>query len=328
LYNVGSNGAPRNRSGGKSAPPSALELIERPAITLAPTVRADRSYLIAAAGIVQGLYQQTSRAEQVSALDTQVIDHRHRTDEKVRRNVAVVYVVSPDRELQLFRSLYSLLCSGTNFDLIQIYCVGGRLSRWCFADPRISLKTVGPLFGDYFYGNKLYLCETSATTLIFLDADTVVLRPLDLLWQGLKADFLARPGSTMVLPTWNHGVWSNLFQNIDRSPIPMFNSGVLVFQNAVHLRLKDSWRALLLRFLNFGLPWPYPDGRLFEQWSLAMAIAQVGVPFAKLDSKGHAFGWCMESADEAVVFHSGSCAGSCSLLAGICRSQRCGQTNR
>jgi hypothetical protein len=283
---------------------------------------------IAAAGIVRWLHQQTSRAEQVSAVDTQVIDHRRRTNEKVRRNVAIVYVVSPDRELQLFRSLDSLLCSDTNFDLIQIYCVGGRLSRWCFSDPRISLKMVGPLFGDYFHGNKLYLCETSAARLIFLDADTVVLRSLDLLWQGSTADFLARPGSAMALPAWNHEVWHKLFRKIDRNPIPMFNAGVLVFQNKLHLRLKDSWRALLLGFLNFELPWPYPDGRMFEQWSLAMAIAQVGVPFAKLDSKGHAFGWCMEPADEAVVFHSGSCAGSCAASAHICRLQDCGQTNR
>lgn len=234
-------------------------------------------------------------------------------DGGLRVDVAIVYVVSPDREAQLFRSLGSLLSSGTRFDLVRICCVGRRPARWCFIDPRISVEMVGPLFGNYFFGNKLYLCETSARVVIFLDADTIVLRPLEVLWQGENADFLARPGSSMLLPAWDREVWQNLFQEIDRDSVPMFNAGVLVFQNQAHLRLRESWSASLQRFLSGELPWPYPDGRMFEQWSLSMAIAQQGIPFAELGPREHAFGWCMEPADGAVVFHYGNCAAHPSL---------------
>jgi hypothetical protein len=253
----------------------------------------------------------------VLAFHNEATDPRFGAYEKIQRDVEVVYVVSPDRQAQLFRSLGSLFSSGTHFDLVRICCIGMRPPGWCFTDRRVSVEVLNPLFGEYFYGNKLYLCETVARTVVFLDADTVVLGPLEMLWRGVNADFFARPGSSMTLPAWKREVWHNLFREIDRDPIPMFNTGVLVFKNGAHLRVRASWRASLLRFLDAELPWPYPDGRQFEQWSLAMALAQEQIPFAELRSKDHAFGWCMEPVEGTVVFHYGNC------VPYVCASSRC-----
>jgi hypothetical protein len=76
-----------------------------------------------------------------------------------QHETAVVYVVSPDREEQVLRSLSSLLTLGSRFDTVRICCVGPRPRHWCFADPRISVEAVEPMFGDYFFGNKWYLCD-------------------------------------------------------------------------------------------------------------------------------------------------------------------------
>jgi hypothetical protein len=219
---------------------------------------------------------------------------------------AIVYVVSPDREEQLLRSIDSLLDTVSRFDLVRICCVGPRPDRWKFVDPRIRVEEVSPLFGRYFYGNKLHLCDTPARRVIFLDADTIVLRPLDALWQGRQEQLLARRGTAMSAPNWNHQVWRDLVLSSGSREVPMFNAGVLLFQHGSHLRLKDAWQAALLRFLAGDWPHPCPDRRMFEQWSLAVAVAREGISFAELDAKAHAFGWQNESADGAAVFHYGN----------------------
>jgi hypothetical protein len=218
---------------------------------------------------------------------------------------AVVYVVSPDRGEQLLRSLDSLLRSRSQFELVRICCVGRPPGHWRFADSRIRVETVAPLFGRYFYGNKLHLCDTPARRVVFLDADTLVLRSLGTLWKNRGASFLARRGSAMARSTWNQPVWHELFAGAGTKEIPMFNAGVLVFQGGSHARLKGRWKALLLRFLAGDLPAPYHDRRMMEQWSLALAVAQEGISFGELGPESHAFGWQADSAVGATVFHYG-----------------------
>ena len=130
---------------------------------------------------------------------------------------AVVYVVSPDRGEQLLRSIHSLLKSDSQFDLVRICCVSPATEPWRFANPRIQVESVPPLFGRYFYGNKLHLCDTRARRVIFLDADTLVLRPISTLWQGRTEDLLARRGTAISTSNWNRTVWRNMFFSAGRS---------------------------------------------------------------------------------------------------------------
>jgi len=163
-----------------------------------------------------------------------------------------------------------------------------------------------PLFGPYFYGNKLYLCDTPAQRVIFLDADTLVLRPIGALWQDRPHDFLARRGTAMATSNWNRAVWRNLFFSSGTTELPMFNAGVLVFQRGAHRRIKHCWSNLLTRFLTGALPMPNPDKRMYEQWALAMALSQKQISFEELGLEDHAFGWQNESPHKTTIFHSGS----------------------
>jgi hypothetical protein len=219
---------------------------------------------------------------------------------------AVVYVVSPDREEQLFRSLDSLLTSGSDFDAVRIYCVGLQPGRWRFTDSRISVQTVPPLFGKYFFGNKLHLCDTPARRVIFLDSDTLVLRPLEHLWKDRAEHVLGRRGTAMSWAKWDHTVWRALFTAGGFDEVPMFNAGVLLFQSGAHRRVKNSWYIALERFLSGGLPAPWPSKRISEQCALSVAIAHEGLSFGELSPKAHAFGWQKESREGATVFHYGN----------------------
>jgi hypothetical protein len=219
---------------------------------------------------------------------------------------AVVYVVSPNREEQLFRSLSSLLTSGSHFDTVRIYCVGPRPGHWRFADPRVLVEVVRPLFGQYFFGNKIYLCDSPARRVIFLDSDTVVLRRLDTLWKNRGEHVLGRRGTSMSCPDWNSTIWRSVFATLGLEEVPMFNAGVLVFQDEAHAKLKRSWQTMLERFLSGDLPAPWPGKRMSEQWALSVALAKERLSFAELGSKEHAYGWQRESSDGAAVFHYGN----------------------
>jgi hypothetical protein len=221
-------------------------------------------------------------------------------------NTAVVYVVSPDRGEQLLRSVHSLVRSGSRFDLVRVCCVGPQRGNWRFADPRIRIEPVAPLFGRYFYGNKLHLCDTPASRVIFLDADTLVQRSLGTLWQNRSVDFLARRGTAMAAANWNRAVWRNMFIGTGKEEVPMFNAGVLVFQGGSHHRIKHTWHSLMTRFLAGALPMPNPDKRMYEQWALAMAVAQDGISFAELGPEEHAFRWQNEHSERATIFHFGN----------------------
>ncbi len=236
---------------------------------------------------------------------------------KTEGRTTIVYVVSPDREAQLFASLSSLLASASKFDRVRICCVGVPPPHWRFADERIAVEVVEPLFGEHFFGNKLHLCDTAADRVVFLDADTVVLQPLDRIWANRTEHFLARPerpvmrhlsglcSASCTCGTWNPKVWQQLFETIKAEEVPMFNAGLLIFQHSSHLRIRYSWKTLLHRFYRRALPFPSRDERMLEQWSLAMAIASEKFSFAELGPETHAFGWLGNDGAGCTVFHFG-----------------------
>src|SRR5579859_5278176 len=191
----------------------------------------------------------------------------------------VVYVCSPDREEQLNVSLATLLGSGRSFDRVVIFCVGQVPPHWQFSDSRVVVKQVPPLFSGYFQGNKIYLCTRMASRVVFLDTDTVILRPLDLLWKERDADLLARVGVAYECPRWDSRVWQETFRRVGASHVPMFNAGVLVFQNHAHRRIYADWLRSVRDYLAGELLPPLrthatltDKNPLTEQWGLALAV--------------------------------------------------------
>jgi SAM-dependent methyltransferase len=216
----------------------------------------------------------------------------------------VVYVCSPEREAQLASSLGTLVRSGSSFDRAVVLWIGERRAPR-FADPRIAVQPVPPLFDDYFFGNKVLLCARQAPRVVFLDADTFVLRPLDLLWDGRHADFLGRVGTAYEAPGWDEAAWAAARGAAGAAAMVMWNAGVLVFQNGAHLRIRQAWETFTRQYLDGHLPHPWLDPRMPEQWGLALALAASRVSCARLGAGDHAFGWQDEPFEEAVVLHTG-----------------------
>lgn len=218
----------------------------------------------------------------------------------------VVYVCSPDREEQLLVSLATVLGSGRSFDRVVVFCVGEKPPHWSFTDPRIVVQQVAPLYGAYFFGNKVYLCRRRASRVVFLDTDTVVMRPLDLVWQDRDADLLGRPGAAYEYEHWNPDLWSGLFRQAGASDVPMFNAGLLVFQHHAHRRIRSEWPRVMAWYLTQALPFPFSDRQLGDQLALALAAGLVGLRCSALGPSEHAYGWRGESHLGAVVWHTGN----------------------
>lgn len=225
------------------------------------------------------------------------------------KTTEIIYVNSPDYEEQLFTSMRSLLFSGTSFDKIIIYCVGERPKYWDFIDPRITVEEFdqSSLDNNFFHLIKtVCIPQRKAERVIYLDSDTLVMKPLDSLWEQYpNCDLIARPASAYGREDWDQENWIKLLDSLNASFIPYLNAGFLIFQNGSHEKLKNIWSEYTLNiFANKLMKIERPD-RFSEQYALALAAASQGFSVGLLDSSGQAFGWLRESAETTHLFHTG-----------------------
>ena len=219
----------------------------------------------------------------------------------------IIYVCSPDYIPSLEVSLNSLLASGSEFDRISVYLTAAASPSFPKLDDRIVVNEVEPLGKGYFFANKLFVSDGTYRRAIILDVDTLILRPLQEIYDGRSADLLARPGSANALPDWNEHTWQSTFQRLGlQDAIPMLNGGLVVFQNGVHTRVRPHWAEYIGQYQHGELAYPCNDLRFFTQWSLSLVASKLGWDVMYLSSKEHAFGWRGDCADEAVVFHTGT----------------------
>ena len=149
------------------------------------------------------------------------------------------------------------------------------------------------------YGEKIHLCDVDCPTVIFLDGDTIVKKDIRELLRD-EYDFSARVGTAY--HDFNQYIWMNMFKRIKKEPIPMPNTGFMIFKDYTHKEIRDEW----LRYINNPhLPNPHPECYLKEQYALALAIS--GKKIKWMSEKEHLFGWTSER-DETIdsyVIHLG-----------------------
>lgn len=225
------------------------------------------------------------------------------TARRLEQTTEIVYVCSPDWQHTLFTSLRSLLASDTTFDRIVIYCVGKRPRSWKFKDERICVLEVPPLIDGYFLSNKVYLCQREVERVIFLDADTMILKSLDILYKDVQADFIARVAGQFENENWDHELWLKTLQCIHAKATPYFNSGLIIFQNGAHRRIGDLWLEFIRRNLS-GELMHLDSPRFAEQLALSLAVGAAGLSYHLLNKNEHVFGWRKEPYKNAVVFHT------------------------
>jgi hypothetical protein len=235
-----------------------------------------------------------------SAVDVQGGGARPRTE--------IAYVCSPDEwQHQLFASMRSLLASGTTFDRLVIHCVGTRPEHWSFADPRIVVREVEPIDPGYFLLNKVRACESDAERVVYLDTDTLVLRPLDDLVER-DEDLTARVVSYVATPEWSADAWARTLRDVaGAEPGPYFNSGFFVLRGGAQHALGPAWRRIATGGHTRTLFDPVPlHGKGFEeQLAMSIAAAAEGLRCGEMDPTDHAYAWADDPWRGARVFHTG-----------------------
>ena len=224
----------------------------------------------------------------------------------------IVYIVGPSYSQQMCISLYTLLQSGTTFDSVRIFFVGKRPKHLRFRDSRIIVDEVKSLDTDFFLINKTYVTQSKAERVVFLDADTLVLKCLDSVWQGVTADFIARVDSGAKKNSWKQQRWEETLQKVGASPdSPYFNSGFFICQNGSHKHLSPIWHDFVVSGLKdelFDANELQNSKRLCEQIALSLAIGAKGLSYHKMSEKEHGFAWIGESYQDKdlLLHHTGS----------------------
>jgi hypothetical protein len=218
----------------------------------------------------------------------------------------VVYHCTPDRAGELRASVESLFDAGSLVDRVTVYAWGGDIGAGLEPyGPKVVVAPVEPLFGEFSYANVLYACSSEAPRVVYLDVDTIVLKPLNELWAGKDADVLARVGTAFELRKWRHDIWEETFRRHGSDPVPMFNTGLVVFQHRSQRKLRELWERFTWAYLRGEETAPWNDWRIPQQFALSLAVGVSDVDYSLLGPREHAFGWTNESYEDAVVFHTG-----------------------
>ena len=151
------------------------------------------------------------------------------------------------------------------------------------------------------YGEKCHLCDVSSSTVVFLDADTIVRKDLFPLLEG-DFDFSARkhfPTKESATGWIDEKLWLEIFRDIGKEPVPMPNAGFMIFKNFFHHRIKEEW----LKYVNDA---NLPNACLHsynpkEQTAIALALS--GKKIRWLTAKEHAYSWLGEGNIDTYVVH-------------------------
>lgn len=206
------------------------------------------------------------------------------------KTTEIFYVLSPDKEEQLFYSLYTLLSSETVFDRIQVICIGDEVPKhWDFQNDRLKISAKEKLDANYFHINKCYINLGEADRIVFLDADTFIFRPLHEVWDGVEQDFCAREATHKF--RWNR--WNRLIKKVRGAQVPYFNCGFFMVQNDKLHELCKLWLEFCYKGFSKEL---FNASRLHmaitvEQLALSLAVSKLGYSFKEMNEWDHWYAW-------------------------------------
>ncbi|MFO7713625.1 hypothetical protein [Desulfosarcina sp.] len=217
----------------------------------------------------------------------------------------IVYICSPDRKLELLTSIGSVLASGTEFERITVICVGASGRPFRFRDPRIRVETIPDISKYIWMENKTHLSRVDGDQLLFIDTDTLVFKPLHLLFATDAEDIAGRVTTASEQPDWQPEVWKQYLRKYGAASFfPYLNTGLLYFSRGAHRRIAPLWlditRDLLARQSN-----PFGNRGQSNQHAFSLACGAVGLSCKRLSANEHAYGWIDENYSDAYVYHTG-----------------------
>lgn len=218
----------------------------------------------------------------------------------------IIYICSPDRDISLLISLGSLLTSGTEFDKLTIYCIGKLPMSWMFEDKRVRVEEKPNLSRSLWMENKTYLSNIEGETVIFIDVDTFIFRPLNIICENLTVDVAGRLTSSSQQMAWDQVIWKGYLNRYGAKRFfPYLNTGFLIFRNCSHKLLDPIWLNITRDLVALKF---YPFGKLHKanQVAFSLACGSLNLSYHLLPKNQHAYGWEKERFQESFVFHTGN----------------------
>lgn len=219
-----------------------------------------------------------------------------------------VFVCSSSYWRYLFLSMRTLFASGTNVQRVAVYMTGTDSSicaiRNRIRDSRVSVRHVPDIGDGFWLINKVHLCESPASRVVYLDVDVAVLQPVDQLWQGHEADLIARYADITYTTRWYPDKWKKALEAAGAGPYPFFSPGFVIFQNQSHWRIRDSWIRLTKAILRQELP--LPANRFAEMYGMSLAASLEKLSYAPMENRAHGYAFLGEPPDNVIVYHLGT----------------------
>ena len=209
----------------------------------------------------------------------------------------VVYVVSSDWQFQAYVAIHSLLSSGSDIDRVVVLLVGGGGKIIERLEGPIEVLEVPNINPDFFLANKTQITSIDADRLVFLDADTAVLRPLEYVWQNCNSDVIARVDEAYEREDFPTQLWKDASSLADAPAGPYLNSGFIVFQNGAHQQIGGMWRKMCGTFRDKYEPehqFPGLTRRFAEQMAFGASVFQAGLSYKLMSPKEHAYAWTLQ----------------------------------
>lgn len=160
------------------------------------------------------------------------------------------------------------------------------------------------------HGNKVYLGMSNADTVVFLDIDTIIQKPLNLLWEGREEfDFLARQAGVIYKERWKQDIWEKNCNDFCADISSVFwNSGVMVFQHGSHKKIINDWTIAIKKYTSGEYEKPLEAETMAEQLGLSLSVGKSKLSICSLEYLEHFIMWQNQSLDEifsAIVVHIG-----------------------
>lgn len=147
-------------------------------------------------------------------------------------------------------------------------------------------------FGSY--GEKIHLCEVDEPNIIFINSDTLVLKNPRELFVDMQYEYDVSSRVGLGYLDFDFNIWNKMFERIDKKPIPMLNTGFLVFMDFTHKKIMDEW----LEYINMELDNPHPTSYMKDQYAFSLAVS--GLRIRYMDKNEHSFLWNKELNDTCV----------------------------
>jgi hypothetical protein len=219
--------------------------------------------------------------------------------------VEVVYVCSPEYWRHLFLSLRTLFASGTHFDRVRVLVTAPTRPNWDIRSDKVVVEPVPDVGHHGFWMmNKAHLCRSEADVVLFLDTDTVVLRPIDPVYAGSGADLHARTAPVVQTSYFRPAQWEATLRHFGCAPGPYVSTGFLVLKNGAQKALRAAWVDLTERIRR-------GEGveqvtRHANQYAFSIAAYRQGLSLQLMDEAHHAYAMIGEGHEGATVYHLGT----------------------